>query len=97
MIIIGSVFPLYFHEIKQRLSDSIYYRLCNKQVAGGLRCHNTRCFVAKQRGYPDSKVHGANMAPIWGQQDPGGPHVGLMNLAIWYRMSIEQPLDKLPN
>ena len=31
---------------------------------------------------PDSKVHGANMGPIWGRQDPGGPHVGLMNLAI---------------
>ena len=26
--------------------------------------------------FPDSKVHGANMGPIWGQQDPGGPHVG---------------------
>ena len=33
---------------------------------------------------PDSKVHGANMGPIWGQQDPGGPHVGPMNFAIWY-------------
>ena len=32
---------------------------------------------------PDSKVHGANMGPIWGWQDPGGPHVGPMNLAIW--------------
>ena len=32
--------------------------------------------------YPDSKVHGANMGPIWGRQDPGGPHVGPMNLAI---------------
>ena len=32
---------------------------------------------------PDSKVHGANMEPIWGWQDPGGPHVGPMNLAIW--------------
>ena len=31
----------------------------------------------------DSKVHGANMGPIWGRQDPGGPHVGPMNLAIW--------------
>ena len=31
----------------------------------------------------DSKVHGANMGPIWGWQDPGGPHVGSMNLAIW--------------
>ena len=32
---------------------------------------------------PDSKVHGANMGPIWGRQDPGGPHVGTMNFAIW--------------
>ena len=32
---------------------------------------------------PDSKVHGASMGPIWGRQDPGGPHVGPMNFAIW--------------
>ena len=30
----------------------------------------------------DSKVRGANMGPIWGRQDPGGPHVGPMNFAI---------------
>ena len=23
------------------------------------------------------------MGAIWGRQDPGGPHVGLMNFAIW--------------
>ena len=33
--------------------------------------------------YPDSKVHWANMGPTWGRQDPGGPHVGHVNLAIW--------------
>ena len=33
--------------------------------------------------HPASKVHGANMGPIWGRQDPVGPHVGPMNLAIW--------------
>ena len=33
--------------------------------------------------YPDSKVHGANMGPIWGRQDPGGPHIGPINFAIW--------------
>ena len=32
---------------------------------------------------PDSKTHGANMGPTWGLQDPGGPHVVHMNLAIW--------------
>ena len=31
----------------------------------------------------DSKVHGAYMGPTWGRQDPGGPHVGPMILAIW--------------
>ena len=31
--------------------------------------------------YPGIKVHGANMGPIWGRQDPGGPHVGPMNFA----------------
>ena len=32
---------------------------------------------------PDSMVHGANMRPIWGQQDQGGPHDGPMTFAIW--------------
>ena len=31
---------------------------------------------------PDSKGRVANMGPTWVRQDPGGPHVGLMNLAI---------------
>ena len=38
----------------------------------------------------DSKVHGANMGPIWGRQDPGGPHDGPMNFAIWE--AITQPM-----
>ena len=37
---------------------------------------------------PDSKVHGANMGPIWGRQDPGGPHVGPMNFAIWDQLTM---------
>ena len=31
---------------------------------------------------PDGKVLGASMGAIWGRQDPGGPRVGPMNLAI---------------
>ena len=38
--------------------------------------------------FPDSKVHGANMEPIWGRQAPGGPHVGTMNFAIWVVLEI---------
>ena len=26
------------------------------------------------------------MGPIWGRQDPGGPHVGPINFAIWVTM-----------
>ena len=44
---------------------------------------NTDWFFAITYIYPDSKVHGANMGPTWGRQDPGGPHVGPMNFAIW--------------
>ena len=32
---------------------------------------------------PDRKVPGANMGPIWGRQEPGGPQVGPRNFAIW--------------
>ena len=30
-----------------------------------------------------ARFMGANMEPIWGRRDPGGPHVGPMNFAIW--------------
>ena len=40
------------------------------------------CRAENQESNPDSKVHGANMGPIWGRQDPGGPHVGPMNYFI---------------
>ena len=40
-------------------------------------------------GNPGSKVHGANMDPIWGRQDPGGPHVGPMNFVIWECMDMK--------
>ena len=39
--------------------------------------------VGQYTNYPDSKVHGTNMGPIWGRQDPGGSHVGPMNFALW--------------
>ena len=44
---------------------------------------------------PDSKVHGANMGPIWGRQDLGGPHVGHMNFAIWDGLIMDkQPIHQ---
>ena len=44
---------------------------------------------------PDSKVHGANMGPIWGRQVPGGPHVGPMNLAIRGSIKTDESLTVL--
>ena len=41
----------------------------------------SRSYLVSNRS--DSKVHRANLGPIWGLQDPGGPHVGPMNFAIW--------------
>ena len=38
---------------------------------------------------PEIKANGANMGPIWGRQDPGGPHVGPINFAIWDGMDRE--------
>ena len=38
--------------------------------------------VTPTPGHPDSKIHGANVGATWDRQDPGGPYVGHMNLAI---------------
>ena len=48
--------------------------------------NNSTCW--KQVGHPDSKVDVANIGPMWGLQDPGGPHAGPMNFAIWAFMII---------
>ena len=48
--------------------------------------------------YPDNKVHGVNMGPIWGRQDPGGPHVGPMNFDIrvgWLKNPGGPLIDRL--
>ena len=45
----------------------------------------------KNHTYPDSKVNGANMGPIWGRQEPGGPHVGPWTLLSRYNHRTNQP------
>ena len=47
-----------------------------------LRPTYLQCYKGKLN-YPDSKVHGAKMRPIWDREDLGWPHVGHMNFAIW--------------
>ena len=45
--------------------------------------HHHHWITIESTSIPDSKVHGANIGPIWGPQDPGGPHFGSLNFAIW--------------
>ena len=53
------------------------------------RCVNTKYVISIIPGiFPDSKVHGAIVGPTWGRQDPGGPHVGHMKLAIWVKLQM---------
>ena len=66
--------------------DTIFSSQILLLYLGTLLCHIDMVIVpthANEHTDPDSKVHGANMGPIWGGQDPGGPHVGPMNFAIW--------------
>ena len=73
--------------------NSVFYITAYVEVIGicgnltSIPCDHW-CCPSIWYGSPDSKVHGANMGPTWGRQDPGGPHVGPMNLAIW-----ESPLS----
>ena len=46
-------------------------------------CYSTALGNTNNGSFPDRKVHGANIGPIWGRQDPDGPDVGPMNFAIW--------------
>ena len=58
---------------------------CLNQYQLIIKCHT-----------PDSKVHVANMGPIWVLSAPGGPHVGPMSLAIRDHMS-ESSIAKIKN
>ena len=55
-------------------SDSRACKLCEKSCC--------RVSSLTEAALPDTKVHEANMGPIWVLSAPGGPHVGPTNLAI---------------
>ena len=57
--------------------------LPKKETDNRYRKRSQNSQARSEQGDPDSRVHGANMGPIWGRQDPGGPHVGPMNFAFW--------------
>ena len=64
----------------------VKFRNCmlESDAKGRESCHIPQCqWSVIGWNYPDSKVHGANVGPIWDRQDPDGPHYGPTNLAIW--------------
>ena len=75
------------YEHPNELQGSAYFAYCalcfcfqNQNIQGN------QGQLSPGHQYPDSKVPGANMGPIWGRQDPGGPHVDHRNVAIWVAM-----------
>ena len=62
-----------------RTKQSLYFRcrygICLKNLIPMI-------FFPGSMIFPDSKVHGANMGPIWVLSAPDGLHVGPTNLAI---------------
>ena len=60
----------------------VVYQQC-KSAYVLYKLSQTMQFPGKIVGNPDSKFHGANMGPIGGRQDPGGPHVYPMSFAVW--------------
>ena len=63
------------------LNSPVATPVASGDVVGQLEFPNS--LLSRRLDIPNSKVHGANMGPIWGRQDPGGPHVGPMNPAFW--------------
>ena len=47
--------------------------------------------------YPDNKVHGANMGPIWVLSAPNGPHVSPWTLLSGYRCSDSRTVSAASN
>ena len=66
------------HNVDYNMQD---LKFIDKLYMSNMRIHLQSIYV------PDSKVHGANMGLIWGRQDPGGPHVDPMNLAVWNELA----------
>ena len=84
------LFPWNVHAYDPLFIDTHTYRGSNQLLqCSSLLTYGTihlPCMMIKR--IPDNKVYGASMGPTRGQQDPGGPHVSPMNLAIWDIISI---------
>ena len=76
------------HRRQSIVSPQVYVRRANTVCHMQVITHPRLIILRVEKHYPDSKVHGANMGPIWVRQDPGGPHVGHMNFAFWVSLAL---------
>ena len=87
VIMWGTMQVIQIHDIIVTVNRRSYKKIqlaCNVYIASHhVAVRNQQQIQVPMVGSPDSKVDGVNMGPIWGRQDPGGPHVGPMNFAIW--------------
>ena len=67
------------------------------EIRGLNKCSFLLVYLSEaDRKYPNSKIHGANMGPVWGRHDPGGSHVGPMNFGIWVWSFLSRPAGNIP-
>ena len=83
------IFRYESHKNIRARNGTVKFKVCNP-----LRPDDT--YPHRWSGIPqDSKIHGANMGPTRGRQDPGGPHVGHVNLAFWdWLVACSVPIDR---
>ena len=64
------------------IQGAFFILFCLKMWSAACETNISWYQMTNNKVFPDSKVHGANMGPIWVLSAPDGPHVGPMNLAI---------------
>ena len=70
-----------FDDTDYKMSAFLFSLIVSRELSTTIIAAMHSIMLANDR-IPDSRVHGANMGPIWGRKGPGGPHVGPMNIAL---------------
>ena len=74
-------------------SMSMVYCVHCSIVKYALMYHKAKRAFGIGRISPEKKFLGTIMGPTWSRQDPGGPHVGPMNFAIWVLSVAKQSFN----
>ena len=75
---------------KISIEDELIERVTGFQCSIQMRRLLKIWYSSKNHLNPDSKFHWGHHEAHLGRQDPGGPHVGHMNFAIWEHIEDER-------